>query len=155
MLFLCATLALALAQQGPQQAYERFLHDFRDGTDCPRLFQLRNDAKPHVTVAQEKDMNDKLRSVQCYSDTSKRVTFAANDGSFTVKEYRIYRTIINSPMSVREAQAVRDAAKKYSVTEADVRKTTDKVMKALSDNRWFATPEAEIQHASNWKGERP
>ena len=63
-------------------------------------------------------MNDKLRSVQCFSTTSKRVADTKNDGTFTVEEYRIYRAITSAPMSVSETQSMRDAVKKYASSQA-------------------------------------
>jgi hypothetical protein len=50
-----------------------FLLAFNEGADCPRLFELRNEAKKHgATKDAEKLMNEKLRGVGCFTDTSKR-----------------------------------------------------------------------------------
>ena len=76
-------------------------------------------------------------------------------GSFTVKEYKIYRAVIDTPMTIPEAQALQNAAKRYGVTVAEAQKTTKKVQNILSSNKWFASPEAEIRHASDWNGEKP
>jgi len=142
------------SSEGQSSSYEQFQREFTAGADCPRLFQLRNEAKVRATAMQAQEMNEKLRSVRCFSATSKRAATTTGDGGFTVKEYRIYRAIIGSPMSVPERQAVRNAAKKYGVTEAAAKKAADKVMDMLMRNRWNATPEAEIRHASDWKGEK-
>ena len=139
---------------GQVTPYDQFLRAFKKGIDCPELFNLRNAAKSGATAKQVADMNDTLRSVQCFSSTSKRAVSTKNDGTFTVKEYRIYRAIASAPMSVSESQSMRDAAKTFVISEADIRRTTDKVMGILSKNNWFATPAAEIKHASDWKGEK-
>ena len=75
--------------------------------------------------------------------------------SFTVKQYQIYRDIIDTPMSISGAQALQNAAKRYGVTVAEAREATKKVQNILFSNKWFASPEAEIRHASNWNGEKP
>ena len=76
-------------------------------------------------------------------------------GSFTVKEYKIYRAVIDTPMTIPEAQALQNAAKRYGVTVAEAQKATKKVQNILFSNKWFASPEAEIRHASDWKEEKP
>ena len=139
---------------GQNSSDDQFQREFVAGANCPRLFQLRNELKVRATEAQVREMNDKLRSVQCFSATSKRAATTTVDGNFTVKEYRIYRAIIDTPLSVSESQAVRNAAKKYRVTEAAAKAAPDKVMKILTRHHWNATPEAEIRHASDWKGEK-
>ena len=51
----------------------KFYVAFNEGADCPRLFELRNNAKRQgADHEQQKTMNDKLRSVGCYGDMSKR-----------------------------------------------------------------------------------
>ena len=154
MTFAALLATVLLGAEGQNSSYERFQREFAAGADCPRLFQLRNEAKVRATAMQTQEMNEKLRSVRCFSATSKRAVSTTGDGAFTVKEYRIYRAIIGTPMSVSETQAVRNVAKKYGVTEAVAKKTADKVMNIIMRNRWNATPEAEIRHASDWKGEK-
>lgn len=39
-----------------------------------------------------------------------------NTGDFTVREYRIYRDVIGTPMSVPEAQTLDNVAQKYKLT---------------------------------------
>ena len=74
---------------------------------------------------------------------------------FTVKEYLIYDAVISTPMSLSEAQALHNAAERYAVTVDEARRITDKVQEILFRNKWFGRPDSEIQHASDWKGERP
>lgn len=76
-------------------------------------------------------------------------------GSYKVKEYRIYRAVISTPMSVSEAQAFENAAKRYGVTVAEAQKATKNVQEILSRNGWFGSPDSEIRHASDWKEEKP
>ncbi len=76
-------------------------------------------------------------------------------GSFTVKEYKIYRAIIDTPMTIPGAQALQNAAKRYSVTAAEANEAAKKVQNILFSNKWFASPEEEIRKASDWKGEKP
>ena len=73
--------------------------------------------------------------------------------TFTVNEYRMYRAVINVPSSVPEQQALQNVATQYKIPVEDVRKVVNKVQKSLFDNKWFGTPESEIQRASDWKGE--
>ena len=58
-------------------------------------------------------------------------------------------------MSLSEAQAIHNAAVRYAVSDDEARKITDKVEEILFRNGWFGTPDSEIQHASDWKGEKP
>ena len=75
-------------------------------------------------------------------------------GRYTVSEYRIYRTVIDTPMSVSESQAQQRASQQYGMPVEQVRETVDKVQRALFSNKWFGRPDAEIRHASDWSGER-
>lgn len=74
---------------------------------------------------------------------------------YNVREYRIYHVIISTPMSVPEEQALKSTAKRYGVTVSEAREVADKVNDILIRNRWFGTPDSEIRHASDWKGEKP
>lgn len=76
-------------------------------------------------------------------------------GSYKVKQYRIYRAVISTPMSVSEAQAFENAAKRYGVTVAEAQKATKKVQELLFRNGWFGSPDSEIRHASDWKEKKP
>jgi hypothetical protein len=77
---------------------------------------------------------------------------SASVAGFTIREYSIYRAVIDTPMSVSEEEALRRVAKRHGITVAEAGKVVDKVMEVLSDNGWFGTPESEIRHASDWKG---
>ena len=148
-------IAFALAVQGcADDPYTKFLRAFQAGADCPTLFDLRIAARQRATPAVEEDMNTKLRSIQCFSSTSSRAEAGpSNTGAFTVREYRLYRAVLASPNSVSEAQATENAARQYGVTAAAALDASKRVQAALFKNGWFATPEAEIRHASDWKGE--
>jgi hypothetical protein len=53
----------------------KFYVAFNEGADCPRLFELRNEAKRQgADNEQQKKMNEKLRSVGCFGIDSKRQT---------------------------------------------------------------------------------
>ena len=78
-----------------------------------------------------------------------------NTGGFTVKEYRIYRSVISAPQSVPESQIMHNIANGQKISVDEVRKTTEKIQAILSKNKWFGTPESEVRHASDWKGEEP
>lgn len=75
--------------------------------------------------------------------------------SFTVREYRIYRAVIDAPMSIPEAQVMENIGKRYGVTAAEAKKTVNKLQGILLRNKWFGSAESEIKHASDWKGEKP
>lgn len=78
------------------------------------------------------------------------------DGStFTVSEYRIYRAVIDTPMSVPEAEALRRAATSHGVTTTAAKEIVDKVQRTLYRNNWFGSAESEIKHASDWSGQEP
>lgn len=134
--------------------YSQFVREFQAGADCPRLFELRNDAKRAASLARQEEMNTKLRSVQCFSSTSERTPAGSSStASFTIQEYRIYREVISSPMAVPEAEVVSIVARKHGVSSSVVHDAVNHVQEALFKNRWFASPEAEIRHASDWNGE--
>ena len=137
---------------------QKFSIAFNEGADCPRLFELRNDAKRQgADNEQQKMMNEKLRSVGCIDIASKRVPIGPpNTGNFTVKDYKIYHEAVTTPMSVPESQNLGNIAKKYKLSVADMRKTVDKVMRNLSENNWMiGSPASQIRHASDWNGETP
>ena len=79
----------------------------------------------------------------------------AGTPTFTVKEYRMCRAIIDTPMSVSEDEAFRRVAKRYGVSVAEARASVDKVQKILFQNGWMSAPASEIRHASDWNGEKP
>jgi hypothetical protein len=58
-------------------------------------------------------------------------------------------------MTIPEAQAFQNAAKRYGVTVAEAQKKTKKVQDILFRSKWFGSPEAEIRHASDKNFEKP
>jgi hypothetical protein len=135
-------------------AATEFAREFEAGADCPRLFELRNNAKHGARAALQDEMNKKLRSVQCFSSTSRRAAAVPpNTGSFTVQEYRLYREVISSPSSIPEAKAIENAGRKHGVPPTVARNAANHVQEVLFKNNWFASPGAEVRHASDWNGE--
>src|SRR4030095_8937915 len=64
--------------------------------------------------------------------------------TFTVNEYRIYRAIIETPVSVGEEDSFVRVVAKYGITPAKAKEVSRQVMQLLSTNDWFArTPAAE------------
>jgi hypothetical protein len=134
--------------------YTQFAREFESGADCPRLFELRNDAKQGASPARQEEMNTRLRSVQCFSSTSKRAAAGpSNTASFTIQQYRIYREVISSPMSIPEPEAFDNVARKHGVPSSVAHDAVNRVQESLFKNGWFASPDAEIRHASDWAGE--
>jgi hypothetical protein len=140
-------------ERAPQSAYTTFFREFKNGADCARLFELRNEARATTSQARQRDMNLKLRLVQCNSPTSHRVEPTSNDGDFTVREFRIYRAVVGAPMKVSEAEAIQEAARRFGVSEAEAKSITDRVMNTLSRKKWLGDAENEIRHARDWPGE--
>jgi hypothetical protein len=148
-------LAAICAQGCSTDATTRFAREFEAGADCPRLLELRNEAKHGASGAQQEEMNTKLRSVQCFSSTSRRAPAGPpNTGSFTVQEYRLYREVISTPSSIPEAEALANAGRKHGVPPTAVHDAVTHVQEVLLTNNWFASPDAEIRHASDWSGEK-
>lgn len=147
-------LTAICAQGCSTDATTRFTREFEAGADCPRLFELRNDAKHGASIELQSEMNTKLLSVQCFSSTSRRAAAVPpNTGSFTVQEYRLYRAIISTPSTIPEAEAVEMAGRKHGVPPTEVRDAARHVQEVLLRNNWFASPVAEIRHAADWNGE--
>jgi hypothetical protein len=154
---------------GPSYAmnYSRFKQRLDAGAGCAELFEIRNSLDPKATVVVR--MNEELREIGCYSSDSVRSSIVSTAEktksddvqkdrptiTFTVNEYRMYRTVINVPPSMTEQQALQNVARWYKITVEDVRKVVNKVQKSLFDNKWFGTPESEIQRASDWNGHTP
>ncbi|BCA55956.1 hypothetical protein W02_30960 [Nitrospira sp. KM1] len=131
---------------------------FNEGADCPRLYELRKDAKQQgADNQQQQEINDKLRSVGCITEKSRRVEIGRpNTGNFTVTEYKIYREIVDLPISISEEQALDDVARKYKISVSEVRNKVNKVQSNLSKNGWMnGNPKDEIRYASDWAGETP
>lgn len=77
------------------------------------------------------------------------------DGTFTVAEYRIYRAVMDAPMSVSEKEATRRAATAHGVTAIEAKTIVDKVQRILYRNKWFGPATSEIKHSSDWNGQEP
>lgn len=147
-------LAAIPVQGCSTDATSQFAQEFEAGADCPRLFELRNDAKRGASVALQDEMNTKLRSVQCFGSTSQRAAVVSpNTGSFTVREYRLYRELISTPSTIPQAEALEIVGRKHGVPPTAVRDAVQHVQEVLLRNRWFASPDAEIRHATDWNGE--
>ena len=135
-------------------AYRKFQERLAAGADCPELFQLRNEARRAVPSEHAAEMNEQLRKVSCFNSTSKRRDPApAPPGveTYTLRDYRIYRKVIDTPMSVSQAEAFKRVAKESGITPAEVEKITKKVQGILAKNGWFGSREAEERRASDWK----
>lgn len=131
-----------------------FQSAFDAGADCATLFAIRNAVKTAAATEHIEAMNKKLRSVQCFNADAKRREQTSNDGAFTIEEYRIYRAVVDTPLSIPEDQVMRDVAKRHGVTSASTKATTEKVMALLSKGGWLVPPEEAIRHASDWNGEK-
>ncbi len=131
----------------------RFMAAWNRGADCPELFALRNELKRDATPAQAATMNDKLREVACYSSTSKRRVEGKpkTTKTFTVREYRIYRAVVDMSMSVPEAESLRRVGRQFKITPTAANTIAKKVMGILSTNDGFGTPGSEERRASDWK----
>lgn len=148
-------ILIAISTQGcSSDLTAKFTREFEAGADCPRLFELRNEVKNEASAALQEEMNTMLRSVQCFSSTSKRAAVVPpSTGSFTVHEYRLYREVISTPSSIAEVKAIENAGRKFGVPPTVARDAANHVQQVLSNNNWFASPDAEIRHASDWDGE--
>lgn len=151
---------------GPSSSmnYIGFKQRLDAGAGCAELFEIRNSLDPKASDVVR--MNNELREIGCYSSSSVRsITASAAEktqsdknqatATFTVNEYKMYRAVLNAPSSVPEQQALQNVANRYKISVEDLRKVVNKVQKSLFDNKWFGTPESEIQYASDWKGETP
>lgn len=143
--------------------YIGFKQQLDAGAGCAELFEIRNSLDPKASDVVR--MNKALREIGCYSSSSVRSTTSAAEetqsdknqatATFTVNEYKMYRAVLNVPSSVPEQQALQNVGNRYKIPVEDLRKVVNKVQKILFDNKWFGTPESEIQHASDWKSETP
>lgn len=147
--------------------YSGFKQRLDAGASCAELFEIRNSLDPKASVVVR--LNEELRVIGCYSSGSVRsstVSAAENTKTddvqkdqpavtFTVNEYKIYRAVINAPSSVPEQQALQNVARQHRMSVEGLRKVVNRVQKSLFDNKWLGTPESEIRHASDWKGETP
>ena len=141
---------------GSSQLLSEFMDELQAGASCEELFVKRNSVDPSDPIIDQ--MNVELSYIGCHSSSSTRTDLVEQNTesegpSFTVKEYRIYRAVIDAPLSVPEDQALRNAAEEYDVTTEEALATVEKVMQVLLANGWYGRPEAEIRRASDWQGE--
>ena len=152
------------SEPSPAKDYSEFKQRVDAGASCAELFEIRNSLDPKASDVVR--MNKELREIGCYSSSSVRSISALAaektqsdknqaTATFTVNEYKMYRAVMNLPSSVPEQQALQSVARLHKIHVEDLRKVVNKVQKSLFDNKWFGTPESEIQHASDWKGETP
>ena len=160
----------AIACSSGSDPHSTFQQRLEAGATCQELFAIRNALDPKSPSIWR--MNGQLREVGCYSASSIRSaagtsteagnTAGANavgadpstaPATFTVREYRVYRSIIDTPMSVPRDESIEAAASRYNMPVTEVKAAADKVQKVLFANKWYGSAEAEIQHASDWKGE--
>ncbi len=155
------------SEPSPAMDYSGFKQRLDAGASCAELFDIRNSLDPKSSVVVR--MNEELRGIGCYSSSSVRSSAAlpaektksddaqkaSSVATFTVNEYRMYRAVINVPSSVSEQQALQNISRQYKIPVEELRKVVNEVQKTLFDNKWFGTPESEIQRASDWRGETP
>lgn len=146
--------AISMQSCSSDDAYTKFLREFHTGADCPRLFELRNEIKQKASTPLQDEINTRLRSVQCFSSTSRRAApVSPGTGNFTVKEYRIYRELLDAPAELPESHAIEIAARRHGVSQATAHEAAKRVQDELFKNNWYASPDAEIRHASDWTTE--
>ena len=151
------------------QFFSEFMSELQAGASCEELFAKRKVAKrnsadlsDHIRIDQltTDQMNIELSFIGCYGSSSERRDLAeqpanpeSEESSFTVDEYRLYRSVIDTPLSIPEDQVMQNAAEEYGVTIQDANLIAEKVLLVLLTNSWFGRPEAEIRRASDWQGE--
>ncbi len=141
------------------------------GADCGELFAIRNAIPPSSPYIPA--INRDLRAVGCLSTVSTRTDtptqgvrpttptpslqpktpVLSSEDTFTVREYRIYRMVVDTPLTVSDGEAFRRAAERHGATVVEARKIFDKVQGILSQNGWFGPPRREISRAVDWSGE--
>ena len=85
--------------------------------------------------------------------TQAKAAAPSSTGTFTVREYRIYRALVDTPMSVSEEEAYRRIARDFNTTPKEAERITEKVQGILFRNGWLGTTAQEIRRASDWQGE--
>lgn len=160
---LIALLAAACGQNARQQGNRQsFQARMGAGAECAELFEIRNAADSDSPEVAE--MNRQLREVGCYSSSSTRndqvatrERLQANDADengrvegYTMREYRIYRSVIDSPMDLSEDEALREVAGDYETSADEIKRISDRVQRILFSNGWLSTPEAELRRAVDW-----
>ena len=146
-------LIALLCAPAQESGHQKFMRGLDAGADCRRLYALRKEAQGHSSVAEQADMTRQLRSVGCFASTSTRRLKGdkpAATESFTVREYRIYREVVDTPLYMNEAQALERTARKFKTTPARAKASAEKVMRILSQNGWFGSRAAEERRAADW-----
>ncbi len=138
------------------------MSELEDGASCEELFAKRLSAKRSLEPSDPiiDQMGIELSFIGCYSSSSERGDLAeqpanpeSEESSFTVDEYRLYRSVIDTPLSVPEDRVMQNAAEEYGVTIQEANLIVEKVMLVLATKSWYGRPEAEIRRASDWQGE--
>jgi hypothetical protein len=103
--------------------------------------------------SQRVPIDEQLMIVHCRGAESERKPATANDGSFTLKEYRIHRALLDSSLPENQ-QLYSLISRQYGVPADQVAPITEKITLEFVNNDWFGRPPVEIRHAKDWKGER-
>jgi hypothetical protein len=137
--------------------FSEFMSELEAGASCEELFAKRS-LEPSDPIIDQ--MGIELSFIGCYSSSSERGDLAeqpanpeSEESSFTVDEYRLYRSVIDTPLSVPEDRVMQNAAEEYGVTIQEANLIVEKVMLVLATKSWYGRPEAEIRRASDWQGE--
>ena len=152
-MLLAGSLLIAVVFGPVQEAgYQRFTRALDAGAECSRLYALRKEARSDSSVAEQADMTRQLRSVGCFSSTSRRRADGDRPvaGSYTVREYRIYRDLVDAPLYMSETQALQQTARRFDTTPARAKASAEKVARILSQNKWFGSRASEERRASDW-----
>ena len=143
-----------------------FDNQLEAGAGCRELFAIRNLFDPKSRHIER--MNEDLIAIGCHTSESIRdrpglrkaspiqtapAPTPSPDQTFTVREYRIYRMVLDTPLSVTDQEAFRKAGAKHQATPEEVREIFDRVELILSRNGWFGPARIEINRASDWNGE--
>ena len=160
LLVILATAVIACGSASSPPTFQEFMDELQAGASCEELFATRlaikrSLADPGNSIIDK--INIELSFIGCTGASGTRWDLAGKtpnpEHNFTLNEYRIYRSVVDTPLSVSDDQAFRNAAEKYGVTVEEAPMIFDKVELALLTNDWFARPEAEIRGASDWQGE--
>lgn len=73
--------------------------------------------------------------------------------SYTIREYQMYRALIDTPMAVSEEEGIRRIAEANGITPVEAERIIRNVQTTIMSNGWAGFPKQEIRRASDWKGE--
>ena len=156
------TVAVPQSSQSPQvvaeeDAYSRFSKEYQKGADCKRLFQIRLEIIQGVNASQREQLKAiglKLGAAGCFYNTSTRRRVPSREpGGFSVQDYWIYRTVIDTPYSVPLDEACRRAGAPYGFSGAEAKRIVDAVDMWLRLYNGRGTADSEVRFASDWSGE--